>query len=356
MKKLVLPVLIFLTVFAKAQENPDEILDIDFFGDQMAVVSRNATLKVYNVTSMKLIYEKKQKDEENWEEIKYSHDGKYLIGKRSMICDVLDVNKGKLLRELDGKYFEVMDFNVRPDRNEIVTYGDQILVWNLETGKSAGLDDAWANDVRISKTGLVYVYNDGNFSSYKPEQTKKKTKFSLVSKKEGFTDTYNFQVINNDENILFTGSEKLELREASDLSLVYEKQIDNLFNTIEGGTNGDQLIAMSIGYRVPMSFRRIEMKSGEILKEKSYDGWDFGWYADAMRTIPGTNQFVTGHPNGSLNVLDAETLEVVKELERQDTSISAMEVSSDGTLLVIGTEEGKMLWFDTKSWSVKKEF
>ncbi len=212
------------------------------------------------------------------------------------------------------------------------------------------LGQEWASDADFVDSNSILILNDGVLTKHSP---KGKRDYEVVSELSVEEEVYDFLRVNQAKMFVFIGYKGMSVLNNTGEE-VYSHEIENLVSVSVGGQNNESLLAMSIGYKVPMTFRRINLKTGEIEGPRIFPKLDFGMYTNALVNIPNSSLFVVGHPDGNLNVMDLETLSIDKKLEQQSSSITSVATSEDGEFFIAGTEQGGVKIWNTSDWKLVK--
>jgi WD40 repeat protein len=289
--------------------------------------------------------------------VKFSKSGKYVASGEggeeviSKSIKIWDVSSGNCIQTINGGGGDIQSIDFSPDESRIVTGSTDksIKIWNVSDGRLIQqfqiLHSSYISSVKFNNSGdkivssgsydgTVIIWNANTGASlYKIKVSNKKISEAV------FSPDGKYVVCGNNDS----GEKKIFVYNASNGTLLKSiNNNDDYVNTINFSVDGKKLITAC--YKVNL----FDFMTGNLLSSAESLGSFGGSYVKF-----GENDNLIEKSRGTLVIRDIAKSKILKTINAESNRISSFDVTSDGKLAVVGTDEKEVKFFKLEANVVK---
>jgi len=317
-------------------------------GKKLASGSKDKTIKIWDVTTGKVLNTLKGHESEVWS-VRFSPDGQQLAsGSKDKTIKIWDVTTGKVLNTLNGHESEVISVGFSPDGKKLASGSNDktIKIWDVTTGKVLNTlkgHEGYVNSVGFSPDGkqLASGSNDNTIKIWNVTTGK------VVNTLKGHKVYVNSVGFSPDGKQLVSGSSDSTIK-------IWDVTTGEVLNTLKGHENwvrsvgfspdGQQLASGSDDNTIKIW----DVTTGKVLKTLPSERYANKGHESGVNSVefsPDGKQILAfGSADMTIKIWDVTTGKVLKDYEDVVTSVG---FSPDGQQLASGSGDNTI-----KIWNV----
>ena len=289
--------------------------------------------------------------------VKFSKSGRYVASGEggdevvTKSIKIWDVSSGNCIQTINGGGGDIQSIDFSPDESRIVmgSSDKSIKIWNVSDGRLIKqfqiLHSSYISSVKFNNSGDRIVSSgsyDGTIIIWNSNTGESLYKIKVSNEKISeavFSPDGKYVVCGNNDK----GEKKIFVYNTSTGTLLKSiNNNDDYVNTINFSSDGKKLITAC--YKVNL----FDFMTGNLLSSaESLSSWGSG------SVKFGENDYLIEKSNGTLVIRDITKSKILKTISAESKLIYSFDVTSDGKLAVIGTNEKEVKFFKLEANVVK---